>query len=268
MLVILVGGIPIAMPTVLSVTLALGAAKLAKEGAIVARMSAVEEMAGMDILCSDKTGGWCCVRGGWLPALVPRPGGLCRGAELIAEAPSAAFGRFACIVQRPSECCRTQHMPAGWWSSARVLIGLPPLRRLTGTLTLNKLSIESGNIFVTEPGLTIDDVLKYGALSADITGEEPIDMVLHQSYPNVSPGGDPVHPTPYCPGFSPGVTGQSALLTYLHRVDVRRPPSWPASSRSSSGSPSTPPTSSPPSRCWTRPAAACSACSRARPRSC
>jgi hypothetical protein len=56
MLVILVGGIPIAMPTVLSVTLALGAAKLAEQGAIVARMSAVEEMAGMDILCSDKTG--------------------------------------------------------------------------------------------------------------------------------------------------------------------------------------------------------------------
>ena len=56
MLVVIVGGIPIAMPTVLSVTLALGAAKLAKEGAIVARQSAVEEMAGMDILCSDKTG--------------------------------------------------------------------------------------------------------------------------------------------------------------------------------------------------------------------
>lgn len=59
MLVIIVGGIPIAMPTVLSVTLALGAFKLAKEGAIVARMSAVEEMAGMDILCSDKTGETC-----------------------------------------------------------------------------------------------------------------------------------------------------------------------------------------------------------------
>lgn len=84
MLVILVGGIPIAMPTVLSVTLALGAAKLAKEGAIVARMSAVEEMAGMDILCSDKTGEWgrrseggragrCgWHRAGWTWAGVPR----------------------------------------------------------------------------------------------------------------------------------------------------------------------------------------------------
>lgn len=55
-LVIIVGGIPIAMPTVLSVTLALGSYRLASEGAIVARMSAVEEMAGTDILCSDKTG--------------------------------------------------------------------------------------------------------------------------------------------------------------------------------------------------------------------
>ncbi|CAL8464533.1 g4068 [Coccomyxa elongata] len=55
-LVIVVGGIPIAMPTVLSVTLALGSYRLASEGAIVARMSAVEEMAGTDILCSDKTG--------------------------------------------------------------------------------------------------------------------------------------------------------------------------------------------------------------------
>ena len=50
MLVIIVGGIPIAMPTVLSVTLALGAFELAKEGAIVARMSAVEEMAGECLL--------------------------------------------------------------------------------------------------------------------------------------------------------------------------------------------------------------------------
>eukprot|EP00121_Abeoforma_whisleri_P008759 Awhi_evm2s8044 len=55
-LVIIVGGIPIAMPTVLSVTLALGAYNLASEGAIVSRLTAIEEMAGMDMLCSDKTG--------------------------------------------------------------------------------------------------------------------------------------------------------------------------------------------------------------------
>ncbi|KNC80656.1 plasma-membrane proton-efflux P-type ATPase [Sphaeroforma arctica JP610] len=56
MLVIIVGGIPIAMPTVLSVTLAMGAYKLATKGAIVTRLTAIEELAGMDMLCSDKTG--------------------------------------------------------------------------------------------------------------------------------------------------------------------------------------------------------------------
>lgn len=105
MLVIVVGGIPIAMPTVLSVTLALGAFNLAKDGAIVSRMSAVEEMAGMDILCSDKT----------------------------------------------------------------------------GTLTLNKLTVDISNCYPMGEH-TIEDVLKYGALSANIVTEEPIDMVMHESY--------------------------------------------------------------------------------------
>ncbi|MEK9599920.1 MAG: hypothetical protein VW032_04395, partial [Pontimonas sp.] len=72
----------------------------AKDGAIVSRMSAVEEMAGMDILCSDKT----------------------------------------------------------------------------GTLTLNKLTVD---VATCAPGdkFTIEDVLKYGALSANTVTEEPIDMV-------------------------------------------------------------------------------------------
>lgn len=51
-LVLIVGGVPIAMPTVLSVTLAIGASQLSKRKAIVSRLSAVEELAGMDILCS------------------------------------------------------------------------------------------------------------------------------------------------------------------------------------------------------------------------
>ncbi|XP_071742205.1 ATPase 9, plasma membrane-type-like [Rutidosis leptorrhynchoides] len=56
LLILLIGGIPIAMPTVLSVTMAIGSHYLSKEGAITKRMTAIEEMAGMDILCSDKTG--------------------------------------------------------------------------------------------------------------------------------------------------------------------------------------------------------------------
>ncbi|KAG6412896.1 hypothetical protein SASPL_125591 [Salvia splendens] len=56
LLVLLIGGIPIAMPTVLSVTMAIGSHSLAQQGAITKRMTAIEEMAGMDVLCSDKTG--------------------------------------------------------------------------------------------------------------------------------------------------------------------------------------------------------------------
>ncbi|KAM6549961.1 hypothetical protein CsatB_021637 [Cannabis sativa] len=56
LLVLIIGGIPIAMPTVLSVTMAIGSHRLSQQGAITKRMTAIEEMAGMDVLCSDKTG--------------------------------------------------------------------------------------------------------------------------------------------------------------------------------------------------------------------
>jgi H+-transporting ATPase len=55
-LVLLVASIPVAMPAVFSITMALGALALSKQKAIVSRLSAIEEMAGVDILCSDKTG--------------------------------------------------------------------------------------------------------------------------------------------------------------------------------------------------------------------
>jgi H+-transporting ATPase len=51
-----VAAIPVAMPTVLSVTMAVGARLLAKKEAIVTRLAAIEELAGVDVLCSDKTG--------------------------------------------------------------------------------------------------------------------------------------------------------------------------------------------------------------------
>lgn len=54
--VIMVASIPVAMPTVFSITLALGALNLSKKKAIVSRLASIEEMAGVDILCSDKTG--------------------------------------------------------------------------------------------------------------------------------------------------------------------------------------------------------------------
>jgi H+-transporting ATPase len=55
-LVLVVAAIPVALPAVLTVTMAIGATALAKKEAIVSKLVAIEEMAGVDILCSDKTG--------------------------------------------------------------------------------------------------------------------------------------------------------------------------------------------------------------------
>ena len=55
-LVLTVAAIPVAMPTVLSVTMAVGARLLARKKAIVSKLVAIEELAGVDVLCSDKTG--------------------------------------------------------------------------------------------------------------------------------------------------------------------------------------------------------------------
>ncbi|WP_406664181.1 plasma-membrane proton-efflux P-type ATPase [Gallaecimonas sp. GXIMD1310] len=55
-LVLAVAAIPVALPAVLSVTMAVGALNLARRQAIVSRLTAIEELAGVDVFCSDKTG--------------------------------------------------------------------------------------------------------------------------------------------------------------------------------------------------------------------
>ncbi|MGW8228926.1 MAG: plasma-membrane proton-efflux P-type ATPase [Gammaproteobacteria bacterium] len=55
-LVLSVAAIPVALPAVLSVTMAVGAINLARRQAIVSRLTAIEELAGVGVFCSDKTG--------------------------------------------------------------------------------------------------------------------------------------------------------------------------------------------------------------------
>ena len=55
-LILTVASIPVAMPAVLSMTMAMGAMALSRHKAIVTRLESIEEMASMDVLCSDKTG--------------------------------------------------------------------------------------------------------------------------------------------------------------------------------------------------------------------
>ncbi len=55
-LVLTVAAIPVALPAVLSVTMAVGALNLARKQAVVSKLTAIEELAGVDVFCSDKTG--------------------------------------------------------------------------------------------------------------------------------------------------------------------------------------------------------------------
>ncbi|KAI8050000.1 plasma-membrane proton-efflux P-type ATPase [Thamnidium elegans] len=56
MVILTIAAIPVGLPTVMSVTMAIGAKQLAKRQVIVKRLTAVEEFASVSILCSDKTG--------------------------------------------------------------------------------------------------------------------------------------------------------------------------------------------------------------------
>lgn len=55
-LVVLLSAIPVALPAMFTVTMALGAMELAKKGVLVTRLSAAEDAATMNVLCADKTG--------------------------------------------------------------------------------------------------------------------------------------------------------------------------------------------------------------------
>lgn len=55
-LAITIIGVPVGLPAVVTTTMAVGAAYLAKKKAIVQKLSAIESLAGVEILCSDKTG--------------------------------------------------------------------------------------------------------------------------------------------------------------------------------------------------------------------
>ncbi|MCX6649047.1 MAG: plasma-membrane proton-efflux P-type ATPase [Candidatus Bathyarchaeota archaeon] len=55
-IILLISAIPVAMPTMFTISMALGSFELSKKGAIVTRLDAIEDAATMDVLCADKTG--------------------------------------------------------------------------------------------------------------------------------------------------------------------------------------------------------------------
>jgi plasma-membrane proton-efflux P-type ATPase len=56
MLILLMSAIPLSLPVMFTVSMAVGSKELAKRGVLVTRLSAAEDAATMDVLCVDKTG--------------------------------------------------------------------------------------------------------------------------------------------------------------------------------------------------------------------
>ncbi|KAF9623847.1 hypothetical protein IFM89_005432 [Coptis chinensis] len=163
LLVLLIGGIPIAMPTVLSVTMAIGSHRLSQQcqiwqkngptlmqGAITKRMTAIEEMAGMDVLCSDKT----------------------------------------------------------------------------GTLTLNKLTVDKNLIEIFSKGVQVNDVVLMAARASRVENQDAIDAAIVGMLPDPSEARAGIQEVHFLP-FNP--TDKRTALTYIdgagemHRVSKGAP---------------------------------------------
>jgi len=107
--VLLVASIPIAMQVVCTSTMAIGSRKLAEKKAIVTRLAAIEELAGMDMLCSDKTGTLTL--------------GKMQMQEIIvyeyedANADSARSGKRE--VNKPVDILKLSCLASKWWEPAK-----------------------------------------------------------------------------------------------------------------------------------------------------
>ncbi|MBK5115632.1 MAG: plasma-membrane proton-efflux P-type ATPase [Thermoleophilia bacterium] len=87
-LVVTIASVPVALPAVLSVTMAVGARELARQQAVVSHLPAVEEMTGVDVLCADKTG--TITRNELaIVEVIPLAAGVDRGEVLLAAALTA-----------------------------------------------------------------------------------------------------------------------------------------------------------------------------------
>lgn len=144
-LVLLVAAVPFTTPAVLSVTMALGARVLATKKAIVSRLAAIEELAGIDILCSDKTG-TLTQNKLTLGAVVPWTGATAEEVVLAGALASKAEDRdpidLAILGGLPG---RT--VPAGYQQTAFVPFD-PVSKRTEATIR-----DAAGNVFKTTKGM-------------------------------------------------------------------------------------------------------------------
>ena len=156
-LVLLASAIPVALPAMFTITLALGSVELTRRGVLVTRLNAAEDAATMDVLCSDKTGTITANRL-TLVGIVPAPGRT--------EAEVILYGALASEAANhdPIDCAllaaaRDRQVPADGFSRQSFVPFDPANRRTEAVVEKDGRSIR---------------VLK-GAISAvtDITGADP-----------------------------------------------------------------------------------------------
>jgi len=127
--VLMVASIPLAIEIVTTTTLALGSTEMSAHGAIVTRLSAIEDMAGMAILCSDKTGTLTCNR-----------------MEIQDETPLYAYGETQYSILRYAAMAAKWHEPA---------------RDALDTLTLNAADVNSLDAIVEQTDfMPFDPIVK------------------------------------------------------------------------------------------------------------
>ncbi len=129
-LVLTVASIPVALPAVLSVTMAVGAMNLARRQAIVSRLTAIEELAGVDVFCSDKTG---TLTKNEMQVAEPVVLGKHTEQELFLVAALASRLENRDPIELPLFHYLKEHFPDGDWKTYRQLGFTPfdPVRKRT-----------------------------------------------------------------------------------------------------------------------------------------
>jgi H+-transporting ATPase len=129
-MVLTVASIPVALPAVLSVTMAVGALNLARRQAIVSRLTAVEELAGVDVFCCDKTG---TLTRNEMQVAEPVPLGGHDTRELLRVAALASRWENKDPIEMPIFQYIEEHFPESEWKSYEQISFIPfdPVRKRT-----------------------------------------------------------------------------------------------------------------------------------------
>eukprot|EP00948_MAST-09A_sp_MAST-9A-sp1_P004159 g4159.t1 len=170
LLALIIASVPVALPMVITVTLAMGAKKMAGESAIVTNLDALGQISDMDILCSDKTGTlttakmtiyrdriWC--NEGFTPEEVMLYAALASNRSNIDDPiDNAVFRAFDEQNGGPEDteeekASKSEAIEAQW--EQQKFIGFNPIVKRTVTFTKNK---ETGEVLRIGKGL-LDKIL-------------------------------------------------------------------------------------------------------------